>query len=50
MEAKLELLGVILSLNLDEMLDLKYNTRLIDIKSTYAMETAIVNAYRMTDR
>ena len=31
---KFELLGVNFSLNLDEMLDLNYNTKLIDIKST----------------
>ena len=31
---KFELLGVNFSLNLDEMLDLNYNTRLIDIKNT----------------
>ena len=31
---KFELLGVIFSLNLDEMSDLNYNTRLTDIKNT----------------
>ena len=48
---KFKLLGGNFSLNVDEILDLNYNTRLIDIKNTLCKrsEKANVNAYRKTD-